>query len=112
MPTRRDSHGRFKTDHHARNAALGVTSAVVAVAAGVGAALRFGLLDRLFPADEGHDAPDLDLDLPRPGADARAPAAFRPDMDAPMTKAEREALRPATGSGPTLVADEGTLARS
>ena len=37
----------------------------------------------------------------------RAPAAFRPDMDAPMSEAEREALRPAVGPSPTLV-DAGT----
>lgn len=52
--------------------------------------------------DEGHAAPDL-----AGGADVgsahRAPEAFRPDMDAPMTAAEREALRPATGPAPSLV---------
>lgn len=56
--------------------------------------------------DEGHAVPDL-----QPGAeigpDHRAPVAFRPDMDAPMTAAEREALRPATGPSPSLVSDEG-----
>lgn len=53
--------------------------------------------------DEGHAAPDLaaDSDL---GPDHRAPAAFRPDMDAPMTAAEREALRPAT-TAPSLVGE-------
>lgn len=56
--------------------------------------------------DEGHAAPDLAAggDL---GPDHRAPEAFRPDMDAPMTAAEREALRPATGPSPSLVSDEG-----
>lgn len=49
--------------------------------------------------DEGHAAPDLAPDA-TPGG--RAPEAFRPDMDAPMTPAEREALRPATGPSPTL----------
>lgn len=55
---------------------------------------------------EGHDAPDLaaGADL---GAMHRAPEAFRPDIDAPMTPAEREALRPATGPSPSLVSDEG-----
>ena len=52
--------------------------------------------------DEGHAVPDLAA-----GADVgpghRAPEAFRPDMDAPMTDAEREALRPATGPAPSLV---------
>ncbi|WP_425230685.1 hypothetical protein [Sphingomonas sp.] len=56
---------------------------------------------------EGHGAPDLAAggDL---GPDHRAPAAFRPDIDAPMTPAEREALRPATGPAPSLVSAEGT----
>ena len=51
---------------------------------------------------EGHAAPDLTAgaDL---GPDHRAPEAFRPDMDAPMTAAEREALRPATGPAPSMV---------
>lgn len=55
---------------------------------------------------EGHAAPDLAAgqDL---GSDHRAPTAFRPDMDAPMTDAEREALRPATGPSPSLVSDKG-----
>lgn len=57
--------------------------------------------------DEGHAAPDLASDAPL-GADHRAPAAFRPDMDAPMTPAEREALRPATGPSPSMVSPEGT----
>lgn len=53
---------------------------------------------------EGHAAPDLAADA-APGQ--RAPEAFRPDMDAPMTPEEREALRPAPGPSPTLV-DAGT----
>ena len=53
---------------------------------------------------EGHAAPDLAADV-APGS--RAPEAFRPDIDAPMTPAEREALRPATGPSPSLVSDEG-----
>lgn len=55
---------------------------------------------------EGHAAPDLaaDSDL---GPGHRAPEAFRPDIDAPMTPAEREALRPATGPSPSLVSDRG-----
>ena len=57
--------------------------------------------------DEGHDAPDL-ASGEALGADHRAPPAFRPDIDAPMTPAEREALRPATGPSPSLVSDEGT----
>lgn len=55
---------------------------------------------------EGHAAPDLAAagDL---GPTHRAPEAFRPDIDAAMTPAEREALRPATGPSPSLVSDRG-----
>lgn len=53
---------------------------------------------------QGHAAPDLAADA-APGQ--RAPQAFRPDIDAPMTPEEREALRPATGPSPSLVSDEG-----
>lgn len=56
---------------------------------------------------EGHVPTDL-LD-PGHNADDRAIADFRPNMDAPMTAAEREALRPATGPAPTLSADRGDL---
>lgn len=103
----RDSEGRFKTDHHARNAAVGAAVTVGAVAAGIAAAFKFGLLDRLLPAGEGHGAEDLlieDADDNQPALRAgksrgagRAPAAFRPDMGAPMSKAEKDALRPAKG---------------
>ena len=51
-----------------------------------------------------HAAPDLALDKPRPGPTDRAPEAFRPDPTAPVPESEREALRPATGPAPTLVA--------
>lgn len=52
------------------------------------------------PTDLLADAP------PRPGD--RAPEAFRPDPTAVPTPEEREALRPATGPAPTLVADRGS----
>jgi hypothetical protein len=90
----RGSNGRFKPDHSTRNRAIGAASVVGLAAAAVGAALRFGLLDRFFPTMEGHDAPDLALDQDRPGADDRAPDAFRPDPTATPTAAERESLRP------------------
>ena len=108
----RDSHGRFKPDHHVRNAAFGATAALGAVAAGVAAAFKFGLLDRFLPRGEGHDAEDLLIDS-GDAADAgnrptaRAPAAFRPDMDAPMSAAEKEALRPPKGT--RARADEGSI---
>ncbi|TPG21027.1 hypothetical protein EAH79_07370 [Sphingomonas koreensis] len=96
MTQKRDSHGRFKADHHKRNIAIGATTAVGAVAGLVGAALRFGLLDRLFPHSEGHAAPDLAEDQPHPDGSERAPYDFRPDATAAVTPDEREALRPAS----------------
>ena len=43
-----------------------------------------------------------------PGPGDRAVDAFRPDPAAVPTSEEREALRPATGPAPTLVADRGS----
>lgn len=43
-----------------------------------------------------------------PGNDSRAVDAFRPDPTAVPTEEEKEALRPATGPAPTLVADRGS----
>lgn len=104
----RDSHGRFKPDHHVRNAAFGATALVGAVAAGVAAAFKFGLLDRFLPAQEGHSAEDLLIDEDtRPDQLRRAPEAFRPNIDAPMTAAEREALRPPRGDA--VRADAGEI---
>lgn len=102
----RDGEGRFKPDHHVRNAAFSATALVGAVAAGVAAAFKFGLLDRFLPKSEGHGAEDLRLDE-RPGPDHRAPVAFRPDMTAPMSAAEKEALRPAPGR--RVNTDAGTI---
>jgi len=56
---------------------------------------------------DGHVPTDLLSDDPV-RADTRAPDAFRPDPTAVPTAAEREALRPATGPAPTLVADRGS----
>ena len=58
------------------------------------------------PAAE-HVPTDLMGDT-HPGNDTRAVEAFRPDPTAVPTDAEREALRPATGPAPTLVADRGS----
>jgi hypothetical protein len=58
------------------------------------------------PAAE-HVPTDLMGDT-HPGSDARATDAFRPDPTAVPTDAEKEALRPATGPAPTLVADRGS----
>ncbi|THD36377.1 MAG: hypothetical protein E7773_07645 [Sphingomonas sp.] len=102
----RDKNGRFKADHTSRNRAIGIASIVGLGAAAVGAALRFGLLDRFFPAIEGHDAPDLALDQPHPGPGDRAPEAFRPDPTAVPTDAERESLRVPDGVDKGFMADD------
>ena len=96
MTQRRDSHGRFKPDHRTRNLAIGAATVVGVGAAAVVGALKAGLLDRFFPAIEGHDAPDLALDAAPAGTD-RAPDSFRPDPTATPTAAERESLRPPEG---------------
>jgi hypothetical protein len=95
MTQKRDSHGRYKADHRARNIAIGATTAVGAVAGLVGAALRFGLLDRLFPHKHGQPAPDFVEGKPRPDGSVRAPYDFRPDATAEIPAGERERLRPA-----------------
>lgn len=100
MTQKRDSHGRFKADDARRNQAIGAVTAVGAVATAIGAALHFGLFDRLFPGGEGHAAPDLAPAAPPPGTD-RAPEAFRPDPTAAVPAAEREAFRPATMPAPS-----------
>ncbi|MGH6614951.1 hypothetical protein [Sphingomonas sp.] len=79
------------------------TSTMFSIGAGVltvGVALAGWLARRQIaawaaPGSAEHDAPDLALDQPRPSAGDRAPVDFRPDIDAPMSPAEREALRPA-----------------
>ncbi|WP_443583370.1 hypothetical protein [Sphingomonas sp. CLY1604] len=58
------------------------------------------------PAAE-HVPTDLMGDA-HPGNDTRAVEAFRPDPTAVPTDEEKEALRPATGPAPTLVADRGS----
>lgn len=58
------------------------------------------------PAAE-HVPTDLMGDA-HPGNDSRAVDAFRPDPTAVPTDEEKEALRPATGPAPTLVADRGS----
>jgi hypothetical protein len=87
--------------------ALGIFS-LGAAAVAIGAAI-YGVARQILTPSEGHAAPDLALDQPRPSENNRAPAAFRPDPTAPVSAAERESLRPATGPVPTLVRDEGVL---
>lgn len=64
------------------------------------ALLFFKRRDNILAAS-GHPAPDLE-GAGHPGPDDRADPHFRPDMDAPMSKADREALAPQVGK-PTLV---------
>ncbi len=66
---KRDNHGRFKPDHRTRNLAIGAAAVVGVGAVAVVGALRSGLLDRYFPAIEGHDAPDLALDTATAGVE-------------------------------------------
>lgn len=56
-----------------------------------------------------HPAPDLALDAAAPTETDRAPVDFRPNIDAPMSAADREALRPATGPAPSLVSQQGEM---
>lgn len=98
------------SDHVRRNTAIAAATAVGAVAAGLGAALSLGWLDRFFPkGDAEHAAADLAADAGTPGT-TRAPDAFRPDPTAPVPASEREGLRPATGPAPTLAATRGEMA--
>ena len=101
----RDSNGRFTPDHANRNRAIGGATVIGLAAAAVGAALRFGWLDRFFPAKEGHEATDLALDA-APAGTERAPDAFRPDPTATPTAAERESLRPPQGVNKGFGKDE------
>lgn len=89
--------------------AWSIGAVALAAGAGIAAFLSRGRISALLSktSDEGHVPTDL-LD-PNRNADDRAVADFRPDMSAPMTAAEREALRPATGPAPSLVSDRGTM---
>lgn len=75
--------------------------ALGAFVAGAGAALAVGLRRFLLPGrpDEGHVPTDL-LGDRHPGPDDRAPVDFRPDPTAPVSDADREALRPPPGVKP------------
>lgn len=99
-----------------RKLGLGIGAFVGATAALLGGAVLAESYARRKGASAGDEADDtpaptalpehVPTDLTgdhQPGAHDRAPPAFRPDMDARMSAAEREALRPATGPGPSLV---------
>ena len=107
MTQKRDSSGRFKADHSQRNTAIGVATAIGAIATVLASAIHFGLFDRFFPPKDGHPAPDLEGDH-HPGPHDRAVDHFRPDPTAPVPASEREALRPATGHAPGFAADRGS----
>lgn len=92
-----------------RTAGVSTLRTVALAATGVAVGLFGVLLARRKPA-EGHAAPDLALDKDRPGPTNRAPEAFRPDPTAPVSAADREALRPATGPVPTMVEPRGSMA--
>ncbi|MEG3176323.1 hypothetical protein U1872_08790 [Sphingomonas sp. RB3P16] len=89
-------------------AAWSIGAVVVAAGAGLAAFLSRGRIAAILNAgrEEGHVPTDL-LD-PKRNADDRAVADFRPDMDAVMTAAEREALRPPVGK-PSMTASNGSM---
>lgn len=84
-----------------RNSNLPLIAAAIGVLAGAAGIAAWTLAARRAPG-EGHSAPDLDRDTPRPTASDRAPAHFRPDPTAAVPAEDREALRPATGPSPSL----------
>ncbi|KQM28934.1 MULTISPECIES: hypothetical protein [unclassified Sphingomonas] len=92
-----------------RTAGVSTLRTVALAAAGIVVGVVGVLLARRKPS-EGHAAPDLALGKDRPGPADRAPPAFRPDPTAPVTAAERESLRPATGPAPSIVEPRGSMA--
>ena len=93
-----------------RRAGVSTLRTVALGAAGIAVGLFGILLARRKTPSEGHAAPDLALDKPHPTASDRAPEAFRPDPTAPVSAADREALRPATGPVPSMVEPRGSMA--
>ncbi|KQM85988.1 hypothetical protein ASE67_08915 [Sphingomonas sp. Leaf23] len=92
-----------------RTAGVSTLRSVALAATGIVVGVVGVLLARRKPS-EGHAAPDLALGKGRPGPADRAPPAFRPDPTAPVTAAERESLRPATGPVPSIVEPRGSMA--
>lgn len=91
-----------------RNSNVPLIAAAIGVLAGMAGIAALTFAARRAPA-VGHPAPDLDRDTPRPTAEDRAPEHFRPDPTAPVAAEDREALRPAIGPSPSLVADRGAV---
>jgi hypothetical protein len=96
MEPTRDSHGRFKADHHVRNSTIGA-ALIGAAALAIGAMFRGRIKNALNAGSAEHYATDLSFDAAPPGKN-RAPEAFRPDPTAAVPASEREALRPPSGS--------------
>ena len=69
-----------------------------ALAAGAATAAALFFTRRRNVLAEGRAAPDLETGV-HPGPDDRAAPHFRPDMDAPMSAADRAALAPALANG-------------
>ncbi|MDK2769363.1 MAG: hypothetical protein KYX69_16790 [Sphingomonas sp.] len=69
-----------------------------ALAAGAATAAALFFTRRSNVLAEGHAAPDLETGA-HPGPDDRAAPHFRPNMDAPMSGADRAALAPALANG-------------
>lgn len=87
---------------------LALIAAAGGVFAGAVGIALWGRMARRAPA-EGHAAPDLSRDTPRPSPNDRAPEHFRPDPTAAVPPDDREALRPATGGAPSLIEDRGAV---
>jgi hypothetical protein len=108
--TRRKPAAKARTSGLDTSTALSIGGAVLAVGAAIaGFIARRQIAAYVAPGSAEHRAPDLAPDQPHNDGTTRAPVDFRPDMDAPMSLAEREALRPATGPAPSLVAEAGTM---
>lgn len=93
-----------------KTAGVSTLRTVGMAAIGICAGLVGVLLARKRPDTAEHAAPDLAVDRARPGADSRAPVAFRPDPTAPVPASELEGLRPATGPNPSSTAPRGEIA--
>lgn len=105
-----------------KNRSKKADSTMIAVVAAAGLAVVTGIAAVLLGRRRAETADDethehVPTDLTGVGPDLgpalspahRAPAAFRPDMDAPMSAAEREAMRPATIGAPPR--DPGEIER-
>lgn len=121
-PARKPSAKTQASTRSSGNRALSTGAAVLAIGAGIAGFLARRQIAAWASPDAAagrassvagdtaeHEAPDLALDKPHPSENDRAPVDFRPDMNAPMSEAEREALRPATGPAPSLVSEAGTM---